>query len=153
MTVTEKLQKARNTKSTRLWVIGILMVVVFLLWWFKILKTGFVIGIGIILLAAFGIETLNYDIDLGRLWDTGSVQESRVEHRDGMKIFGQTCAGDNLNCSDFQTQEEAQAKYEECARQIATDNKVSEESVKNLDVYRLDGDKDGIVCEALPKGV
>jgi hypothetical protein len=39
--------------------------------------------------------------------------------------------------------------YEKCATKIAADNQLSED-VKSLDVYGLDGDKDGIVCEHLP---
>lgn len=85
-------EKARNTKSTRLWFIVGIAVIVFALWWLKILKTGFAIGLGIILLAAFGIETFNYDLDLGRLWQTGNIQESRVTHtKDGLKLMG-SCA-------------------------------------------------------------
>jgi O-antigen ligase len=72
-------QKARNTKSTRLWFIGLIGAIVFVLWYFKIIKTGFAVGLGIILLAAFGIEAYDYDLDLGKLWETGNIQESRVE--------------------------------------------------------------------------
>jgi len=72
-------QKARNTKSTRLWFIGLIGAIVFVLWYFKIIKTGFAVGLGIVLLAAFGIEAYDYDLDLGKLWETGSIQESRVE--------------------------------------------------------------------------
>jgi hypothetical protein len=35
-----------------------------------VIKKGFALGIGIIILAAIGIETLNYDLDLGKLWET-----------------------------------------------------------------------------------
>ena len=42
----------------------------------------------------------------------------------------------DYNCSDFATQPEAQAVYERCG----------------TDINRLDGDNDGIVCEALPAG-
>lgn len=51
--VGEQIEKARNTKSTRLWIIGLIGVAVFVLWWLKIIKTGFAIGLGIIVLAAF----------------------------------------------------------------------------------------------------
>jgi hypothetical protein len=60
-------------------------VVLFVLWWMKIIKTGFAIGLGIVILAAIGIETFNYDLDLGSLWR----QESRVTHtKDGIKLMG-----------------------------------------------------------------
>lgn len=51
--VGEQAEKSRNTKSTRLWLIGLIGIVVFVLWWLKIIKTGFAIGLGIIVLAAF----------------------------------------------------------------------------------------------------
>ena len=47
------------------------------------------------------------------------------------------CASD-YNCSDFSTQQEAQAFYE----QVLTD--------AGYDVYRLDTDNDSIACEHLP---
>jgi len=53
-----------------------------------------------------------------------------------------------MNCSSFSNQGEAQAKYNECAEEIAANNPGID--VKKLDVYGLDGDNDGIVCEALP---
>lgn len=156
-TLSETLGTLRNTKSTRIWFMVGLVVLIIILWWMKIIKTGFAIGLGILLLAAIGIETLNYDLDLGKLWQTGDIQASRVSHtKDGLTLFG-SCAipkngeGD-LNCANFQTQEEAQAKYEQCANEIAANNAgVDANKVKSLDIYRLDGDKDGVVCEALPK--
>jgi hypothetical protein len=42
-TAQQKLQQARNTKSVRLWLIAGLAVLVFVLRWFKIIKTGFAI--------------------------------------------------------------------------------------------------------------
>ena len=61
---------ARNTKSTRIWFMVGLGVILFVLWWMNIIKTGFAIGLGILILAAIGIETFNYDLDLGKLWQT-----------------------------------------------------------------------------------
>ena len=132
----------------------------FTLWWLKIIKTGFAIGLGIITVAAFGIETMNYDLDLGQLWKTGNIQESRVTHtKDGIKLMG-SCAipksggeGD-LNCDNFKTQGEAQAKYDRCASEIASYNQgVDTTKIKSLDVYGLDKNKNGIVCEHLPKTI
>ncbi len=149
-------EKARNTKSTRLWFMVALVVVLFVLWWTNIIKTWFAIGLGIVLLAAIGIETMNYDLDLGSLWAGKSIAESRVTHtKDGLKLMG-SCAlptkGDwDLNCANFQTQPEAQAKYDQCATEIASYNQgVDSAKVKSLDIYGLDGNKNGIVCEALP---
>ncbi len=48
------------------------------------------------------------------------------------------CGGSDLNCSDFQAQAEAQACFDYCR------------SRGYGDVFRLDGDNDGIACESLP---
>ena len=151
-------QKARNTKSTRLWFLVLLAVIVFVLRWFKIIKTGFAIWLGIIVLAAFGIETFNYDLDLATLWKTGSIQESRVSHtKDGIILMGDCALSskgktDDLNCDNFQTQTEAQAMYDKCVEEIASYNQWKDVAqIKNLDIYGLDGNKNGIVCEALPQ--
>jgi hypothetical protein len=97
------------------------------------------------------VEYFDYDVDLGKLWETGSVSDSRVKHKNGIKIFGEDCASNNLNCDDFKIQPEAQKKYLFCADKIAVDNDTTGEIVRSIDVYGLDRDKDGIVCEALPK--
>jgi len=47
------------------------------------------------------------------------------------------CSSNTYNCSDFETQIEAQNVFEFCG------------GLSN-DVHRLDSDKDGIVCESLP---
>jgi hypothetical protein len=123
----------------------------------KIIKTGFAIGLGIIILAAIGIQTFNYDLDLSTLWKTGDIQQSRVQQtKDGIKLMGDCVIpvkGDtnDLNCSNFQTQEAAQSKYDVCATQIASYNSgKTPTQIKSLDIYGLDGNKNGIVCEALP---
>jgi hypothetical protein len=129
--------------------LGILIaiVVALLIFWWKAKITLWIVLI--LLLGAFGVEYFDYDVDLGRLWDTGSVSESRVSHKKWLAIFGSDCIDNDLNCSNFQTQAEAQAKYDMCAQQIARDNNTSQEQVRSVDVYGLDGDKDGTVCEAL----
>lgn len=153
-------QKARNTKSTRLWFIVLLIAIVALLWKLNIIKTGFAVGIGILLLAAFGVEAIDYDLDLGTLWQTGNVQESRVQHgKDGLVLKGmcinsKTDKTNDLDCKNFKTQAEAQAKYDQCANSIASYNTgKTPAQIKSLDIYGLDGNKNGIVCEALPKGL
>ena len=95
------------------------------------------------------MQLTDYDLDLETLWNTGSIQESRVELKKGMKIIGSECVSDTVNCSNFATQTEAQAKYEACAAKISADN--DGKDAKSLDVYGLDKDKDGIVCEHLAK--
>ncbi len=152
----QKLEQARNTKSTRVWIMVAITVILFILWWSNIIKTAFAIGLGIVVLAAIGIETINYDLDLDALWSGKSLQESRVTHtKDGLKLMG-SCAlptkweGD-LNCANFATQAEAQAKYDQCASEIASDNAwIDISKIKSLDIYGLDANKNGIVCEALP---
>lgn len=151
-------QKARNTKSTRLWFLVLLVVVVIALYMMGIIKKGFAIGIGVLLLAAIGIQTFDYDLDLATLWETGSIAESRVQHtKDGVVLMGDCVkpAGKaekyDLDCKNFATQPEAQAKYDSCAAQIAKNNKgLDRDKIMSLDVYGLDGNKNGIVCEALP---
>ena len=101
-------------------------------------------------LGAVWLEVFDYDLDLWKLWETGSIQESRVENKNGVRLIGK-CVTNDLNCSNFDTQEEAQELYNECAAQIEADN-ANVEDAKSLDVYGLDRDKDGIVCEALPSG-
>ena len=151
MKIIEKLQNCRQNKNCRLTIIGvfILIVVALLLFWWKAKIALWVILI--LLVSAFGIEYFDYDIDLGKLWETGSVSESRVEHKNGMKVFGTDCASNNLNCDDFKNQPKAQEKYDMCAEKIATDNNTTREIIRSIDIYGLDHDKDGIVCEALPR--
>jgi hypothetical protein len=152
------LEKARNTKSTRLWFLVLLAAIIFVLWWLKIIKTWFAIWLGIVVLAVIGIQTFDYDLDLQTLWKTGDISESRVQQtKDGIKLMGSCVklagknANNDLNCVNFKTQPEAQAKYDTCATQIASYNAgQSADSIKNLDIYGLDGNKNGIVCEALP---
>lgn len=158
MSVSETLQKARNTKSTRIWFLVLLVVIVIALYLMGIIKKGFAIGLGILLLAAIGIQTFDYDLDLATLWQTGSIEESRVQHtQDGIVLKGDCVKPAkkadefDLNCRNFKTQPEAQAKYDECAAQIATNNQSLDASkIQSLDIYGLDGNKNGIVCEALP---
>lgn len=153
------LQKARNTKSTRLWFIVLLIVIVAVLYFLGVIKKGFAIGLGIILLLALGIQIFDYDLDLGTLWRTGDINQSRVQYtEDGIMLIGScvkpkgSTTDYDLNCANFETQGKAQAKYDACAAEIASNNAgKSEDEIRNLDIYGLDGDKDGIVCEALPQ--
>jgi len=109
----------------------------------------------ILLAMAMWLEGFNGDADLGKLWETKSYSESRVEtikDADGnsVRLITGTCnSGDfDLNCSNFSTQGEAQAKYNECAEQVAENNPGID--TKKLDIYGLDGNNNGVVCEALP---
>jgi hypothetical protein len=143
-----KLQKARGNKNTRLVVILIIFAIAAGMYWYgnktdnTILKTGGAIVGGVAGIGA-GLEIADKDYDLQKLWETGSLQESLLERdADGnlvntqMICDAQTEGFYDYNCDDFKTQKEAQEIYEKCG----------------TDINRLDGDKDGIVCEHLPKG-
>lgn len=99
----------------------------------------------VILLGALGLEVTNTDFDLGTLLSGGSLNEAKMERDESGNLtgatLGQVCgdeAKDEYNCEDFATQEEAQAKMDQCI-------------ADGRDVNRLDGDNDGVACEALPK--
>ena len=144
------LYKMRRSKHARLIIMTIIIAILAVMWFFFEKARAFILRSIIVMLAAVGIELFNYDLDLGRLWDTGSIQESRVQTKNGVKLIGE-CVSDDLNCSNFDTKGEAQALYDKCATAIKSDNAHLEgQDVKSLDVYGLDRDKDGLVCEALP---
>lgn len=136
------------------------MLVVVLGFLFESLRI-WMIGIGILLLAALGLEATNTDVDMGTLIETGSVQESMIERdedgnlvesedggfltrilrdKEGNEVPEGTAGAkftDEYNCDDFATQAEAQVFF---------DNAGGIEG----DVNRLDGNKDGVPCQALP---
>ena len=151
----ESLSNMRNSKKHR---IGFLIIFIIILaicaYFFEKVRWMF-IGLIILLLGALGLQVIDYDIDLGTLMETKSLTESRVENvtdSDGnaFSVVTGTCnrAEFDLNCDNFISQEEAQAQYDTCADAIASKNPWVD--VKKLDIYGLDGDNDGIVCEALP---
>ena len=153
MTLLHTLKNCRNNKNCRLSIIGLLILIVLalLIFWGKAKVALWIILV--LLLAAFGVEYFDHDVDLQKLWETWSVKEARVEHKGGMKIFGEDCSSNNLNCADFKTQSEAQKKYDFCWEKIAADNKTNKENIRNIDIYGLDRDKDGVVCESLPQAL
>ena len=131
----------RRNKNVRLAIIiGLLLVVAVVAFFFE--KTRlFMLGIGIMLLAALGMEVANTDVDLGKLMDTGSLSESVVKRdADGNALYGAMCEENVYNCTNFKTQGEAQEVYETC--------KTDEQP----DRHGLDRDGDGIACQSLPAG-
>ena len=143
----------RVSKNCRLTIIGILMLIVIFLIWSGSKFKAWLIALLILLAGAFGLELFDRDIDIGRYLQTGSLTGSRVEHVNvggkNIRLIGE-CVTDNLNCDDFKTQEEAQAMYQKCLEQIKAENPdITDPNA--LDVYGLDRDHDGIVCEHLPK--
>lgn len=102
----------------------------------------------LMLMGAFGMEVSNNDWDLQQLIKTKSFEESKVgRDAEGNVLFdvlgNQTSdatkgkKADDYNCEDFSTQPSAQIFYKKVG------------GLGN-DVNRLDGDKDGEACEALP---
>ncbi len=92
-----------------------------------------------ILLAAFGLESTNNDWDLGKLLSGSSPTEAKVmRDKEGNVVTNGGKYTDEYNCDDFTTQEESQRFFDKAGG-------VSQ------DTNRLDGDKDGIACESLPK--
>ncbi len=131
----------RQSKKVRLGIIiGLLVLVIVIGLFFEKLRI-WMIGIGIVLLAALGMEVSNTDLDLGKLMSGESVQESMIK-RDtaGNPLFGATCEENVYNCGDFKTQGEAQEVYDTC------------HTSENIDRHGLDRDGDGTACQSLPSG-
>jgi hypothetical protein len=101
--------------------------------------------------AALGLEVSQTDIDLGKLIETkGDLKASKVlrdktgnvvyqEDIDAGKVKREDVKYTNeYNCDDFKSQPEAQAFFVKAGG-------------PNEDVNRLDGNNDGVACQALPK--
>lgn len=144
-----KLQALRGNHKVRIGVILVLMaiVAVMFVFWTKA-RIALVIAF-IALAAALGLEVGKTDFDLGKMIQTGSVQESKVSRDEtGNLLFDKLGnittdktkgkEANDYNCSDFSNQPEAQSFFEKVG------------GTKN-DVNRLDGNKDGQACESLPK--
>ncbi len=136
-----------KSKKGRLWIIGALIAVAVAAF-FMVKSTAAKVVLGgviAILLAAFGMEATNHDYDVKKAIETGSLSAAKIE-RDAAGNLVNVDAFCNAkeidyNCSDFKTQPEAQSVYDRCKT-----------LGKNMDVYGLDGNKNGIVCESLPQG-
>jgi len=128
----------------------------------KVLKP--ILGVVIaLLLGAFGLTATNNDWNLNSILSGSSVQDAKIQTDQKGNLMqdetgnfitrvmrdklgnvvptGQTGGKytDEYNCSDFDTQPEAQAFYDKAGG-------------VNGDVNRLDANKDGVPCESLPKG-
>ncbi len=138
MGVKDKVGGIRRKSSTRMIVIIALIIVVAIMLYFWKQARLALVGVLIVLLAALGLETTGNDWDLGKLFQTGSFTESKIEKTEGGTwIFGEECTKDKMNCANFTYREDAQDLFNKCG---GTEN----------DINGLDGDKDGVVCEALP---
>lgn len=116
----------------------------------KILKP-LLIGVGALLLGAFGLEASNTDFDLGKLFSGSTLEESKVARdesgnilydKEGNVVTDATKGkrASDYNCDDFVTQPEAQKFFQKMGG-------------VSKDIYGLDGNNDGQACESLPKEV
>lgn len=153
----------RTSKKARLGVIIGLLVVVGIIGFLFETTRAWMIGIGVVLLIALGLEVAETDVDLGSVMDGNSISESVVERdeagnlettaegslmtrllrdKEGNVVAEGTAGAkytDEYNCDDFATQPEAQRFFENAG------------GIEG-DVNRLDGNKDGVACQALPAG-
>lgn len=132
----------RKSKNVRLGIIiGLIVLVGIIAIFFEKLRI-WMIGIMLLLFVGLGLEVSNTDYDLGKMMETKSLSESKVlRDKEGNVVTdaSQGKATDEYNCEDFGTQPQAQNFFEKAGG-------VSE------DTNRLDGNKDGIACQSLPKG-
>ncbi|MDD4106821.1 MAG: excalibur calcium-binding domain-containing protein [Candidatus Shapirobacteria bacterium] len=109
------------------------------------------IGVGALLLGAFGLEASNTDFDLGKLFSGSTLEESKVARdnsgnllydKEGNVVTDATKGkkASDYNCDDFTSQPEAQKFFQKMGG-------------VDKDIYRLDGNKDGQACESLPQVV
>jgi hypothetical protein len=138
-------QDIRSSKKARLWIIGILIALaVAALFFVKATWAKVAVGAVIaVLLLAFGMEATNHDYDVQKLVETKSFAASKIERDEkgnltNVDAFCNAKESD-YNCTDFKTQAEAMTVYNRCKT-----------LGKNMDVYGLDRDHDGKVCESLP---
>lgn len=144
------MQNPMNNHKGRLWIIGILIAIAVAAFFFvKSTAAKVVLGIVIAVLAgAFGMEMKQTDYDLGKAIQTGSLSAAKIERDSSGNLVAASvdafCSAKekDYNCADFTSQPEAQQVYDRC-KTLGQD----------MDVYHLDGDKDGVVCESLPKTV
>jgi hypothetical protein len=99
----------------------------------------YVFGAALVLLAgAFGLEATNTDWDLGKIMSGSSMEDAKIKRDANGNFLLESCKSDIYNCSSFKTQKDAQEVLDKCGG-------------AGYDINRLDGDKDGIACEDLPK--
>jgi hypothetical protein len=139
------MQTLPDSHKARLWIIGGLIaiaVAAFFLVKGTVAK-AILGGAVIILLAAFGMEASKTDYNVGTLIKTGSLSAAKIQRDErgnitNVEAFCNAKDAD-YNCSDFKSQPEAQGVYDKCKG-----------LGKNMDVYHLDGNHNGKVCESLP---
>ena len=157
------LASLRQNKKGRLGIIIVLLAIVAIIGFLFETTRIWMIGVGIVLLIALGFEASNTDVDLNSVMQGESVSDSVIErdidgnlkkaedggfltrvlrNKSGAVVTEGTAGAkytDQYNCDDFQTQGEAQLFYNNAG------------GVEG-DVNGLDGNKDGVACQALPAG-
>lgn len=132
----------RKSKKVRLSIlVGLIILVGVIAFFFTKLRV-WMIGIMLLLFVGLGLEVSNTDYDLGKMWETKSLSESKVlRDKEGNIVTdaSQGKATDEYNCEDFDTQPQAQMFFDKAGG-------------SSNDTNRLDGNKDGEACESLPKG-
>lgn len=95
----------------------------------------------IVLLTALGLEVSNNDYDLGKILEGSSWKDAKVmRDKDGNVVTdGSGKYTNDYNCDDFDSQDQAQRFFDKVKADTGEDPN------------RLDGDKDTIACEDLPK--
>jgi hypothetical protein len=140
-------KKIRNSKTARFWIIGGLLVLCAVLFLFiKGTTAKVLLGLVMaILIGALSMEATDIDYDLQQLIETKSFADSKIKRDENGDLINvdSFCASEQMdyNCTDFKTQKEAMDVYNRCS-DLGTD----------MDVFGLDGDDDGLVCESLPQG-
>lgn len=133
----------RKSKNVRLSIILVLFIIAAVCFFVFEKARIAIIAVMITLLVALGLEVADTDYDLQTLAKTKSFQAAKIERdeKGNLTNVDAFCKAEKIdyNCSDFKTQQEANEVYAKC-----------QSFGKNMDVYRLDGDKDGKVCEGLP---
>lgn len=135
-----KINEIRSSKRARVWIIVVLLILAAIAFVVFEKARMWILGGMFVLIAALGLEVAEKDLNLNTLAETGSIEQAMIKRDEQGNITNlqQICdATDyNYNCDDFKTQKEANDVASAC----------------EFDVYGLDGDNDGIVCEALPAG-
>jgi hypothetical protein len=165
----KRMNKWRNNHTVRLAAIGLLILLVAFIYFRNVnvsnltsvdgakaelsanykpdtMEKKILLGAGAALGAAFGLEASQNDWDLKKLYNTkGDFKASRVlrDKEGNILTDADVAAGkqgkytDEYDCKDFQTQPESQKFFDAAG------------GVKG-DTNRLDGNKDGVPCQALP---
>ncbi len=154
MPLRQNFKNAPTRKKRRTGIITVLILALILAYFFGDFSKrtkNIILGTGIGMTAVLGLDVVSYEIDFKTLRDTGSIDASRKTYSNGVALLWDCSTGEDLDCDNFSTQDEAQSVYEKCMNKILEYNKdVDKAAAVSLDVYGLDGDKDGTVCEHLP---